>query len=102
MPNTADDSKSVGLLRDPKALLLELAGHHLLSELLPLAVRRLTSNPQVALARIWLKLPTPSEDCGKCRFASECTWLPAAVPQSTKAMGIGRDSMEISGGFQWA
>ncbi len=72
MQTTADNSKVEGLLRDPKALLLELAGHHLLTELLPLAVSRLAANPNVALARIWLKLPTPPEDCARCRFAPEC------------------------------
>jgi transcriptional regulator with GAF, ATPase, and Fis domain len=70
--NTTDNSKAEGLLRDPKALLLELAGHHLLTELLPLAVSRLAANPNVALARIWLTLPTPPEDCARCRFATEC------------------------------
>lgn len=73
MPKTNDIQKSAGLIRDPKALLLELAGHHLLTELLPLAVSRLSSNPNVALTRIWLRLPTPPEDCGKCRFADECS-----------------------------
>lgn len=72
MPRTNDLEQSAGLIHDPKALLLELAGHHLLTELLPLAVSRLASNPNVALVRIWLKLPTPPEDCAKCRFASEC------------------------------
>ncbi len=72
MPNTIDNAKIAGLLHDPKSLLLELAGQHLLTELLPLAVSRLAANPKIALARIWLKLPTPSEDCAKCRFASEC------------------------------
>lgn len=61
-----------GLLNDPKALLLELAGHHLLSDLLPLTVSRLAASPNVALARVWLKLPTPSSDCTRCRFANEC------------------------------
>ncbi len=72
MHKIIDHSKSVGLLSDPKSLLLELAGHHKISELLPLATSRLASNPNVALARIWLKLPTPPEDCIKCRFADEC------------------------------
>lgn len=72
MERAASDSKIEGLLHDPKGLLLELAGHHLLTELLPLAVSRLAAHANVALARIWLKLPTPPEDCGKCRFASEC------------------------------
>ena len=72
MPETTDKPKAVGLLSDPKAILLELAGHHLLSDLLPLATSRLAANPNVALARIWLKLPTPPADCMTCRFASEC------------------------------
>lgn len=72
MPDTKSKLKTEGLLLDPKALLLELAGHHLLSELLPLAVTRLAANPNVALARIWLKHATPSTDCLRCNFASEC------------------------------
>lgn len=72
MPDRVDNSKSVGLLQDPKAILLELAGHHLLSELLPLATSRLAANPNVALARIWLKLSTPPADCAQCKFTSEC------------------------------
>jgi transcriptional regulator with GAF, ATPase, and Fis domain len=72
MTQPMNATESVGLLSDPKALLLELAGHHLLSELLPLATSRLAANPNVALARIWLKLPTPPGDCLTCRFANEC------------------------------
>ncbi len=72
MVKAIDNSKCVGLLSDPKAILLELAGHHLLSELLPLATSRLAASPNVALARIWLKLPTPPEDCVSCRFVAEC------------------------------
>ncbi len=72
MSNHAKHPNSQGLLRDPKALLLELAGHHLLSDLLPLVVSRLSAHPNVALVRIWLKLPTPPENCANCRFAGEC------------------------------
>lgn len=76
MPDTKSKLKTEGmtegLLLDPKALLLELAGHHLLNELLPLAVTRLAANPNVALVRIWLKQATPSTDCLRCNFANEC------------------------------
>ncbi len=73
MPKVNDcHPKPAGLLSDPKAILLELAGHHLLSELLPLATNRLAASPNVALARLWLKLPTSPEDCATCKFASEC------------------------------
>jgi transcriptional regulator with GAF, ATPase, and Fis domain len=61
-----------GLLGDPKRLLLELAGHHRLSELLPLAVQRLADGPNVALVRIWLIQPPRTNDCEKCRLAEEC------------------------------
>ncbi len=73
MKSTSNDLKREGLLQDPKGLLLELAGHHVLSDLLPLAVTRLASNPNVALARVWLKLPTPSANCARCGFSSECS-----------------------------
>lgn len=72
MEPTKRDSKSEGLLQDPKGLLLELAGHHVLSDLLPLTVTRLAANPNVALARIWLTLPTPSTSCSSCHFEREC------------------------------
>ena len=65
-------TNSIPLVADPKQLLLELASLHQLSELLPLAVKRLAEGLNVALVRIWLTLPTPSDDCSKCRFASEC------------------------------
>ncbi len=61
-----------GLIKDPKKLLLELAGLHQLSELLPFAVRQLASGQSVALVRIWLMLPPLDDDCGKCRLVSEC------------------------------
>ncbi len=67
---TATDS--IPLIADPKLLLLELASLHQLSELLPLAVRRLAEGPNVALVRIWLTLPTPAADCYACRFITEC------------------------------
>ena len=73
MLDLTDNSKSAGILPNPQAILLELAGHHLLSELLPLATSRLAASPNVALARIWLKLPTPPADCARCKFASECS-----------------------------
>ncbi len=50
MASTDPNLKREGLLQDPKGMLLELAGHHVLSDLLPLAVARLASNPNVALA----------------------------------------------------
>jgi len=64
--------QSTGLIADPKQLVLDLAGLHQLSELLPMAVRRLAEGPAVALARIWLLQPPRSGDCANCRLASEC------------------------------
>ena len=61
-----------GILGDPRKILLELADLHQLSELLPLAVRRLAESPAVALARIWLIHPPKIGDCAACRFTSEC------------------------------
>lgn len=63
---------SLGLINDPKKLLLELAELHQLSELLPFAVRQLSSGRSVALVRIWLVLPPLIDDCAKCHLASEC------------------------------
>lgn len=64
--------QSTGIVGDPKRLLLDLAGHHHLSELLPMAVRRLADGPAIALVRIWLIQPPQSDDCAKCRLATEC------------------------------
>lgn len=65
-------NQSTGIVGDPKRLLLDLAGHHHLSELLPLAVGRLAEGPAIALVRIWLMQPPLPGDCAKCRFAAEC------------------------------
>ena len=62
----------IGIVGDPKRLLLDLAGHHHLSELLPLAVRRLAEGPAIALVRIWLMQPPLPDDCAKCRLAAQC------------------------------
>ena len=62
-----------GIVADPRKILLELAGQHQLSELLPLAVRRLAESPSAALARIWLIQPPRAGDCDVCRLASECS-----------------------------
>jgi transcriptional regulator with GAF, ATPase, and Fis domain len=64
--------QSTEIVGDPKRLLLDLAGHHHLSELLPLAVRRLAEGPAIALVRIWLMRPPLSDDCAKCRLADQC------------------------------
>lgn len=65
-------SQSTGLVGDPKRLLLDLAGQHHVSELLPLAVQRLAEGPAVALVRIWLVQPPLPADCANCRLAAEC------------------------------
>lgn len=64
--------QSSGIVDDPKSILLGLADLHQLSELLPLAVRRLAESSTVALARIWLIQPPKWGDCAACRFTSEC------------------------------
>ncbi len=68
----ATETKLVGILGDPKLLLLQLAELHHLSELLSLTVERLAERSSVALARIWLIKPPESDDCTKCRLVSEC------------------------------
>jgi transcriptional regulator with GAF, ATPase, and Fis domain len=58
------------LFRDPKRLLLDMAREHSLPELLRLVVERLADSPRVALARIWLVLP--SADCRGCPLPAAC------------------------------
>ena len=62
-----------GIVGDPKRLLLELASLHQFTELLPLAVQRLSEASSVALVRIWLTQPPLPHDCSNCRLASECS-----------------------------
>ena len=50
----AELPQTAGILAHPRNVLLELADLHQLSDLLPLAVRRLAESSTVALARIWL------------------------------------------------
>ena len=89
-----------GLISDPKKLLLELAGQHQLSDLLPFAVERMAEGPTIALVRIWLKLPTESSDCAKCRFANECPnrdsclHLVASAGQSLEASSVPWSNLE--------
>lgn len=68
----ATETNLVGILSDPKQLLLQLSELHHLSDLLPRTVQRLAEGTSVALARIWLiKAPEPG-DCTRCRFVGEC------------------------------
>ncbi|WP_425619103.1 sigma 54-interacting transcriptional regulator [Anatilimnocola sp. NA78] len=69
----ASQHLSSGIVGDPKRLLLELASLHQFSELLPLAVQRLSEASSVALVRIWLTQPPLANDCSSCRLASECS-----------------------------
>ena len=64
--------RSSGIIGDPKRLLLELASLHQLTELLPLAVQRLSEAASVALVRVWLMQPPLPNDCSICRLAMEC------------------------------
>jgi transcriptional regulator with GAF, ATPase, and Fis domain len=68
----ATETNLVGILGDPKQLLLQLAELHHLSELLPLTVQRLAERSSVALARIWLIKPPEPGDCTRCRLVGEC------------------------------
>ncbi|MFO0903184.1 MAG: sigma 54-interacting transcriptional regulator [Pirellulales bacterium] len=68
----ADTAQTLGLVADPKRLLRELAALHQLSELLPLAVQRMSESSSVALVRIWLTQPPFQGDCARCRFVAEC------------------------------
>jgi transcriptional regulator with GAF, ATPase, and Fis domain len=67
-----DLQKTSGIVGDPRSILLELADLHQLSDLLPLAIRRLAESPAVALARVWLIQPPKPGDCASCRFVGEC------------------------------
>lgn len=67
-----DNAQPHGVVDNPKRLLLELAALHRLTDLLPLAVQRMSESPSIALARIWLTQPPLDSDCSNCRFAAEC------------------------------
>ncbi|MCA9172742.1 MAG: hydrogenase, partial [Planctomycetales bacterium] len=57
---------------DPTEILLAISGKHHLPELLPLAVRLLAPDEQVALVRIWLVRSPEEGDCLNCPMAGEC------------------------------
>ncbi|WP_390631194.1 sigma-54-dependent Fis family transcriptional regulator [Roseiconus lacunae] len=57
---------------DPKDILLSISGMHHLPELLPLAVRKLGRDSQIALVRLWLLKPPAPTDCERCLLANEC------------------------------
>ncbi|MEZ6154139.1 MAG: hydrogenase, partial [Pirellulaceae bacterium] len=57
---------------DPTEILLALSGKHHLPELLPLAVRLLAPDENVALVRIWLVRPPEEGECLSCPMAGGC------------------------------
>ncbi|MFK8111222.1 MAG: sigma 54-interacting transcriptional regulator [Rubripirellula sp.] len=60
----------ITLIADPKTLLLEMAQHRQVDDVLTLIVDRLATSQAVALARIWLV--RSSEGCSFCTLPSEC------------------------------
>ena len=62
--------QQIPLISDPKSLLLELAQHRHVADVLKLIVDRLAMSQAVALTRIWLV--RPSEGCSSCPMASQC------------------------------
>ena len=69
----AQQLPSSGIVGDPQRLLIELASLHKFTELLPLAVQRLSESSAVALVSIWLTQPPLPKDFSACRLASECS-----------------------------
>src|SRR5262245_60466623 len=67
MSLTSSPSGAFELLKD---LLLEVAQERSLEALLPLIVRRLVEQNNVALARIWLS--REGDECGSCRHRAQC------------------------------
>jgi transcriptional regulator with GAF, ATPase, and Fis domain len=64
--------KDYTIFGDPKQILLAISGLHHLPELLPLTVKLLATDKRIALARIWLILPTSEADCQECRLRDKC------------------------------
>ncbi len=58
------------LIADPKTLLLDMAEHRQVADVLTLIADRLAMSPAVALARIWLV--RPNAGCCFCPMPSEC------------------------------
>jgi len=92
------------IIVDPRKTLLELAELHQMSELLPLAVRRLAESPTAALARIWLIQPPASGDCETCPFSAECfqrdRCLHLAASAGRSIQQPDADWQRLDGGFR--
>ena len=95
-------SGASGVFEDPEALLLDMAQERSLARLLDLVVRRLASTDRVALARIWLTLPTSG--CGACvsketcADRTECLHLVASAGRSRVEPGA--DWSRLTGDFR--
>ncbi len=92
------------VVEDPKRLLLELASLHQLTELLPLAVHRMTAAPAVALVRIWLTQKPLAGDCPSCRFVAECPsqerCLHLAASAGRSLVDTGQNWQGLDGAFR--
>lgn len=80
------------LFENPKRLLLDLAQEHAVDEVLRLIVSRISDSHRVALARIWLAVPT-SQCSGcltpdVCRGQSRCLHLAASGGRSISSPEI--------------
>jgi transcriptional regulator with GAF, ATPase, and Fis domain len=71
------------LLTEPKRLLLDMAREHRLTELLRMVVGRLAESSRVALARIWLVLP--SDGCAGCPAPDVCRGRDACLHLAASA-----------------
>lgn len=69
--------------------LLEMAQQRSVDSLLQLVVNRLTQQPDVALARIWLR--RPGDICSQCRLSSECRDQAACLHLAASS-GVPRDA----------
>lgn len=94
--------QQVPLIPDPKSLLLELAQHRQVADVLKLIVDRLAMSPAVALTRIWLV--RPSEGCSSCPMPSQCedqsSCLHLVASAGTSIVEPSRDLTRLDGAFQ--
>lgn len=92
----------IPLITDPKALLLEMAQHRQVADVLKLIVDRLATSQAVALARIWLV--RTREGCSFCPMPSQCAdqsnCLHLVASAGTSIVEPDRDLTPIDGTFR--
>ena len=94
--------QQIKLIPDPKSLLLQMAQHRQVDDVLKLIVDRLATSQAVALARIWLT--RPGAGCSTCLMRSQCpdqkNCLHLVASAGTSLVDQHRDLARLDGAFR--